>query len=86
LSGLGYWNLSSEQAQAIATVLSPMREISLTSRQCERAITLRQQRKMSLGDALIAATAIDHELTLATRNTKDFDWISGLTLINPMDG
>ena len=83
---LGYWNLSSEQAQAIAAVLSPMREISLTSRQCERAITLRQQRKMSLGDALIAATAIDHELTLATRNTKDFDWISGLTLINPMDG
>lgn len=83
---LGYWNLSLEQAQAIAAVLSPMREISLTSRQCERAITLRQQRKMSLGDALIAATAIDHELTLATRNTKDFDWISGLTLINPMDG
>lgn len=83
---LGYWNLSLEQAQAIAAVLSPMREISLTYRQCERAITLRQQRKMSLGDALIAATAIDHELTLATRNTKDFDWISGLTLINPMDG
>lgn len=82
---LGYWNLSSIQAQAIAAVLSPMREIALTARQCEQAISLRQQRKMSLGDALIAATALDHNLPLATRNTKDFDWISGLHLINPLD-
>lgn len=82
---LGYWNLSATQAQAIAAVLSPMREIALTTRQCEQAINLRQQRKMSLGDALIAATALDHDLPLATRNTKDFDWISGLQLINPMD-
>jgi predicted nucleic acid-binding protein len=82
---LGYWNLSTTQAHAIAAVLSPMREISLTARQCEQAISLRQQRKMSLGDALIAATALDHNLPLATRNTKDFDWISGLQLINPMD-
>lgn len=82
---LGYWNLSATQAQAIAAMLSPMREIALTTRQCEQAINLRQQRKMSLGDALIAATALDHDLPLATRNTKDFDWISGLQLINPMD-
>ena len=40
---------------------------------------------MSLGDALIAATALDHELTFATRNTKDFDWIPNLSLINPFD-
>jgi len=40
---------------------------------------------MSLGHALIAATAMDHNLPLATRNTNDFDWISGVQLINPMD-
>ena len=82
---LGYWNISPEQAQTIIAVLAQMREISVTKRQCEHAIILRQQRKMSLGDSLIAATALDYEIPLATRNVKDFDWISGLTLINPID-
>jgi toxin FitB len=48
-----------------------------------RAISLRQTRKMSLGDALIAATALVHDLPLVTRNTRDFAWIDGLTLIDP---
>jgi hypothetical protein len=38
---------------------------------------------MPLGDALVAATALLHGLTLVTRNTPDFDWIDGLTLLNP---
>jgi predicted nucleic acid-binding protein len=42
------------------------------------AIGLRQQRKMSLGDALIAATALEHNLTLATHNEGDFSWVPGL--------
>jgi predicted nucleic acid-binding protein len=33
-------------------------------------------------DLLIAATAEDHQLTLATRNTADFEGC-GLTLFNP---
>ena len=44
------------------------------------AIDLRRQRKMTLGDALIAATCLEHGLKLATRNTSDFDWIAGLTV------
>jgi predicted nucleic acid-binding protein len=35
---------------------------------------------MSLGDALIAATCLEHGLKLATRNASDFDWIAGLTV------
>nr|VFK53924.1 MAG: PIN domain-containing protein [Candidatus Kentron sp. TUN]VFK55822.1 MAG: PIN domain-containing protein [Candidatus Kentron sp. TUN] len=50
----------------------------------EQAISLRQQRKMSLGDALIAATALAHDLELATANTNDFDWIEDLDVINPV--
>lgn len=34
-----------------------------------------------LPDGLIAATAIEHELTLVTFNIKDFKFIKGLTVI-----
>lgn len=36
-------------------------------------------------DALIAATALHHGLTLVTRNEKDFD-VPGLAVINPFSG
>ena len=36
-------------------------------------------------DTLIAASAIIHNLKLVTRNTKDFQEISGLEIINPWD-
>ena len=36
-------------------------------------------------DTLIAASAIVHNLKLITRNTKDFQEISGLEIINPWD-
>lgn len=34
-------------------------------------------------DALIAATALVHDLTLVTRNSKDFESIDGLCILNP---
>ncbi|MBE0493595.1 MAG: type II toxin-antitoxin system VapC family toxin [Thiomicrospira sp.] len=37
----------------------------------------------SVEDAQIAAIALTHQLTLVTRNTKDFESILGLHLINP---
>jgi len=42
----------------------------------------RSGRGMSSMDGLIAATAIAHGLTLATRNIKDFDGF-GITLLDP---
>jgi predicted nucleic acid-binding protein len=48
------------------------------------AIELRQQRAMSLGDALIAATALNENIALATHNTKDFSWIKSLTVLDPI--
>jgi len=43
----------------------------------------RDYKKLKLGDAIIAATALVHQLTLLTRNTDDFKNIEGLGLINP---
>lgn len=42
----------------------------------------RAGRGLAVMDALLASTAIAHDLTLATRNTKDFDGL-GLRLIDP---
>jgi toxin FitB len=50
-----------------------------------QAVFLRQQKKMGLGDSIVAATAIEHDLTLVTRNTKDFTWIADLKTLNPID-
>ncbi len=36
-------------------------------------------------DSMIAATALAHGLTLATRNTRDFERIPGLRLVNPWE-
>ena len=47
----------------------------------ERAIKLRQQRKISLGDSIIAATALIHNLPVFTNNEKDFQHIEGLQVI-----
>ncbi len=48
-----------------------------------KATELRQRQKMSLGDALIAATAICYQHALVTRNIQDFSKISELKLIDP---
>ncbi len=39
---------------------------------------------MLLGDALIAATALTHDLTLVTHNTKDFEWVEGWSVFDPL--
>ncbi len=45
------------------------------------ATLLRQQRKMSLGDAIIAATCLLHDEPLLTNNEADFQHIPNLTVI-----
>jgi len=42
-------------------------------------------RTMPAADSMIASAAITHHLTLVTRNTRDFDGVEGLMLINPWE-
>jgi hypothetical protein len=46
-------------------------------------IALRKLIKIKLPDAIIAATALVHNLTLLSRNTHDFKNVPGLTVLNP---
>jgi predicted nucleic acid-binding protein len=38
---------------------------------------------ISVPDALVAATAVSHNVALFTLNRSDFDFIKGLKLYNP---
>jgi predicted nucleic acid-binding protein len=51
----------------------------------EKTIALKQKLKIKLPDAIIAATAIVNNLTLATRNVKDFNKINELKIWNPFE-
>jgi predicted nucleic acid-binding protein len=48
-------------------------------------IRARAGRTMPVIDLLMAAAAITHHMTLVTRNTKDFEDIEGIMLINPWE-
>lgn len=62
----------------LATILPLDKNVTKTAIQLRR-----NQRKLKLGDAIIAATALVHNLILITNNTKDFSSIKGLQIIDP---
>lgn len=51
----------------------------------EKAIELKRSRRIKLADAVIASTALINDLSLATRNVRDFRGINNLEIINPFD-
>lgn len=82
---LGYHRLTEVEREHFEEFFGATTVLPLSDPVLEQAIKLRQVRKMSLGDALVAATALVHGHTLVTRNSKDFEWVEGLGLLNPMD-
>ncbi len=64
----------------VSQLLAPFRELDVDRAVAERAGRLRRETGMQLPDALIAATALEHELSLSTRNVKHFSTIRGLRL------
>ena len=77
---LGFHRFRPDEDMLLRVLLSAFDEYPISTQTAALAIDLRRRRKMSLGDALIAATCLEHSLKLATRNTSDFDWIAGLTV------
>ena len=84
LETLGYHRLGYAERDAIIAILDNLSILMIGKATLEIAITLRQQQKISLGDAIIAATCLEYNLPLATANSKDFEWIEGLVMHNPL--
>jgi len=59
--------------------------LNLTDDIVNHTIQLRKTHKIKVPDAIIAATTLINNLTLITRNTKDFKNIEGLEVINPYE-
>jgi predicted nucleic acid-binding protein len=80
---LGYHELGEEERRHFEAFFAAAAVLPLSEAVIEQAVKIRQQRKMTLGDALIAATCLVYRLTLVTRNTKDFTWITQLSVLDP---
>jgi toxin FitB len=80
---LGYHKLADQERTLLEAFFATASVLAVSQPVLDQAVKLRQLRKMHLGDALVAGTALAHNLTLVTRNTADFDWVTGLTVLNP---
>ncbi len=67
----------------LRALLSVFRELEIDRAVAERAGRLRREGNLRTPDALIAATALEHELSLMTRNVRDFEGITGLRVRPP---
>jgi len=67
---LGYPSVTQTEIQAITTLLSQMVQLSLTPRIEDQTITLKQEHRIKLPDAIILATATSHNLDLLTLDKK----------------
>jgi len=82
---LGYYKLKADEKEVLENLFAELNVIYPSVEVFHKAIELRQQRNVTVSDALIAATAIFHNLTLATHNISDFDWIDDLRVVDPLE-
>ena len=85
LEVLGYHRLKTQDKSYFERFFRAAHTIKISDTILQTAVHLRQQKKMSLGDALIAATALEHQLTLLTRNKTDFEHIKDLKVVDPFE-
>jgi len=83
IEALGFPDIQANEHLILKSLFEESYSIALSDSIIERAIMLRQLKKMSLGDVIVAATALENDLALWTANIKDFQHIEGLTLIDP---
>ena len=64
----------------VVRLLSAFRELPVDRGVAERAGRIRRESGLRLPDALVAGTALVHDLALVTRNRRHFDPVRGLRL------
>jgi predicted nucleic acid-binding protein len=82
---LGFHQITDEQVIYFTEAFNLLKVLHVDSEVIDKAVSLRQQRKLTLGDSIIAATALLNNLTLVTRNVDDFSHIPNLNIDNPFN-
>lgn len=85
IEAYGYHRITEQEVSDLNIVFGWVAILSISEQIANRAIRLRQERHMTLGDAVIAATAFVHGVPLCTRNVQDFKHIEGMEIQNPFD-
>jgi predicted nucleic acid-binding protein len=85
IEALGWHQITPAEEQIIQNFMNKATIIQLDGQVAETAVRIKQQKKPGLGDAIIAATAIVHNMALITRNVDDFSAIDNLTVYNPWE-
>ena len=80
---LGFPNLSEPEAAAIRKLLNEFEEVPVSKAVIDQTIIIRKAARIKVPDALIAASAQLIQATIVTRNTSDFERVSGLTVVHP---
>ncbi len=71
---------STDEEQIVRAFLQELRLIEISSSVMELSVEIRRTKKIKLPDAIIAASAVHHDLILVTRNIKDFKGTAVKTL------
>ena len=64
----------------VSQLLAPFREVPVDRSIAERAGRIKRETGIPMPDALIAATALEHRLSVASRNVRHFRAVRGLRL------
>ena len=80
---LGFSDITENEELKFQELINAADILDLDENIVNSTIEVRKKYKIKLPDAIIAATALKNELTIITRNAKDFNKIEGLAVLNP---
>ena len=83
---LGYNFPNPDDSQYFEALFITMKNRLLDTAVTKKVIELRRTTPLKMPDAIIAATALVHKLTLWTHNTADFKNVPDLQLFDPLAG
>lgn len=83
LEVLGFHGFDKTSKEAMQLLFKRLQIIPIDSAIIDKAIELRQKRKLSIGDAIVGATTLINGFELISRDEKGFSSL-GITVVNPI--
>ena len=83
MEALGYNFKSADEQKVMETLINASTVLNISNDVVYKTIDIKKTKKIKLPDAIIAASALVHNLIIISRNTSDFKNIEGLKVIDP---